>query len=85
MSGTLATMPNSHACEVLLTPSMPANAMAAGNIIIHGDCLNIMPQINTGTVDFILTEPPCIPKYRSRDWALGSERRQCRMARTVIR
>jgi site-specific DNA-methyltransferase (adenine-specific) len=40
---------------------------ASRNNIIHGDCLDIMPQLDTGTVDFILTDPPYIAKYRSRD------------------
>ena len=28
------------------------------NTIIQGDCLNILPQIEPGSVDFILTAPP---------------------------
>lgn len=37
------------------------------NTIIHGDCLNILPQIDPGSVDFILTDPPYIVGYKSRD------------------
>jgi site-specific DNA-methyltransferase (adenine-specific) len=37
------------------------------NTIINGDCLNILPQLDAGSVDFILTDPPYITRYKSRD------------------
>jgi len=37
------------------------------NSIIQGDCLTVLPQIATGSVDFILTDPPYLVRYRSRD------------------
>jgi DNA modification methylase len=37
------------------------------NVIIHGNCLDILPQIDAGSVDFILTDPPYIARYKSRD------------------
>jgi adenine-specific DNA-methyltransferase len=37
------------------------------NTLIHGDCLNILPKIPAGSVNFILTDPPYITKYQSRD------------------
>jgi site-specific DNA-methyltransferase (adenine-specific) len=37
------------------------------NVIIQGNCLDILPQIDTASVDFILTDPPYIARYRSRD------------------
>lgn len=37
------------------------------NVVIQGNCLDILPQIDTGSVDFILTDPPYIARYRSRD------------------
>lgn len=37
------------------------------NTIINGDCLNILPQLDAGSVDFILTDPPYIAAYKSRD------------------
>ena len=37
------------------------------NTIIQGDCLNILPQIRTGSVNFVLTDPPYLVRYRSRD------------------
>jgi len=37
------------------------------NTIMHGDCLDILPQFAARSVDFILTDPPYIAGYRSRD------------------
>ena len=37
------------------------------NTITHGDCLNILPQLATGSIDFVLTDPPYITRYKSRD------------------
>jgi DNA modification methylase len=36
------------------------------NTIINGDCLHVMPKISTGSVDFILTDPPYITRYQDR-------------------
>jgi site-specific DNA-methyltransferase (adenine-specific) len=35
--------------------------------IINGDCLNILPQLPANSVDFVLTDPPYIVRYKSRD------------------
>lgn len=35
--------------------------------IIHGDCIDIMRGMETNSVDMILTDPPYITRYRSRD------------------
>src|SRR5580693_6041850 len=32
--------------------------------IIHGDCLAVLPRVATGSVDFILTDPPYIAPYK---------------------
>ena len=37
------------------------------NAIIQGDCLSILPQLPANSVDFILTDPPYIARYKSRD------------------
>jgi adenine-specific DNA-methyltransferase len=37
------------------------------NTIHHGDCLNILPTLPAGSADFILTDPPYITRYKSRD------------------
>jgi len=43
------------------TPAITANT------IIHADCLHILPQLPTGSVDFVLTDPPYLANYTSRD------------------
>lgn len=35
--------------------------------LIHGDCLTTLPALATASVDFILTDPPYIARYASRD------------------
>jgi site-specific DNA-methyltransferase (adenine-specific) len=37
------------------------------NTLTHGDCLHILPTLPAGSVDFILTDPPYITRYQSRD------------------
>ncbi len=41
--------------------------MIEANNILCGDCIQVMPQIPTGIVDFILTDPPYLVNYHSRD------------------
>lgn len=35
--------------------------------ILHADCVKALPMLPDNTVDFILTDPPYITRYRSRD------------------
>jgi len=35
--------------------------------VIHGDCINVMRTMPKASVDFILTDPPYLVNYRSRD------------------
>jgi DNA modification methylase len=37
------------------------------NRILHGDCIDIMRQMPTEAVDFILTDPPYLVNYRDRE------------------
>jgi len=37
------------------------------NTIIHGDCLAALPRLPERSIDFVLTDPPYIAHYRSRD------------------
>ena len=37
------------------------------NTILNGDCLDILPRVAAGIVDFILTDPPYLVNYRPRD------------------
>jgi site-specific DNA-methyltransferase (adenine-specific) len=35
--------------------------------VIHGDCIDVMRGMEAGSVDMVLTDPPYITRYRSRD------------------
>lgn len=37
------------------------------NTVVQGDCVAVMRRMNAASVDFILTDPPYICRYRSRD------------------
>jgi len=37
------------------------------NRVIHGDCIDVMAALPSESIDFILTDPPYIVGYRSRD------------------
>jgi len=37
------------------------------NALIHGDCLRVLPTLPAGSIQFILTDPPYITRYQSRD------------------
>jgi DNA modification methylase len=37
------------------------------NTVIHGDCVEVMHEMGSASVDFILTDPPYLGRYRSRD------------------
>lgn len=37
------------------------------NTILNGDCIEMMRKLERSSVDFILTDPPYITRYRSRD------------------
>lgn len=37
------------------------------NNVIHANCLTALPELPEGSVDFILTDPPYITRYKSRD------------------
>ena len=41
--------------------SLPANQ------VLHGDCVELMRELPPESVDFILTDPPYLVRYRSRD------------------
>jgi len=43
------------------TQSLPINE------IIHGDCLEIMPQLPSESIDFVVADPPYLVNYTPRD------------------
>lgn len=38
----------------------------ARNTILYGDCISLMQRLPGGSVDFILTDPPYLVRYRDR-------------------
>lgn len=42
------------------SPSLPRNA------VLHGDCIDVMAGFPDASVDFILTDPPYLCRYRDR-------------------
>lgn len=40
---------------------------AAPNTIVHGDCIEVLQTVPARSVDFILTDPPYLAAYKSRD------------------
>lgn len=52
--------------SALPVPATPI-AGAPDTGIIHGDCLDILPRLPADSVDFVLTDPPYLINYRSRD------------------
>src|SRR3546814_18393355 len=45
---------------------MNGNSKAPRNVIFNADCIDVMDSFDTGSVDFILTDPPYITRYKSR-------------------
>src|ERR1700683_4202299 len=46
---------------------IPATTTEPVNTILHGDCLTVLPQCAARSVNFVLTDPPYLANYRSRD------------------
>ena len=44
--------------------------------VMHGDCVSLMSRLEPESIDFILTDPPYITHYRSRDGRSRCQRRQ---------
>ena len=45
----------------------PDNTAANLNTVMHGNCVDIMSRMPSGTVDFVITDPPYITRYCARD------------------
>jgi site-specific DNA-methyltransferase (adenine-specific) len=37
------------------------------NVVIHGDCVQVMSRMAPASIDFVLTDPPYLVRYRDRD------------------
>jgi DNA modification methylase len=45
------------------TASEPANL----NTVMHGDCVEVMRRMQPASIDFVITDPPYINRYATRD------------------
>ena len=56
------------------------------NHVISGDCLTVLPQLPAESVDMVLTDPPYLVRYQSRDGRLTPIKsgREARVAWPVI-
>jgi DNA modification methylase len=45
---------------------MSPHANPCRNMVLHGDCVRVMRGMPSASVDFILTDPPYLVRYRSR-------------------
>jgi site-specific DNA-methyltransferase (adenine-specific) len=52
-------------CTSFFTERIFMNATI--NTIIHGDCLKVLPTLPDASASFVLTDPPYITSYKSRD------------------
>ncbi|MBW4636214.1 MAG: hypothetical protein KME30_31345 [Iphinoe sp. HA4291-MV1] len=46
---------------------LSAEPLENENQLIHGDCLQVMPTLDSSSVDLVLTDPPYLVNYTSRD------------------
>jgi len=46
--------------------AMTSTAQAPRNTIFNGDCIDVMQSFDTGSIDFILTDPPYVIHCRDR-------------------
>ena len=47
--------------------SKPTISQLCRNTVLQGDCIEVMRQSRSASVDFVLTDPPYLAHYRSRD------------------
>ena len=45
----------------------PPHSEQGCNTILHGDCVQVLKQLDKESVDFVLTDPPYLIDYRARD------------------
>ncbi|HVB87697.1 MAG TPA: DNA methyltransferase [Candidatus Dormibacteraeota bacterium] len=50
-----------------LQQSKPITSGPQPNTVSQGDCIEIMRRFRSSSVDFVLTDPPYLAHYRSRD------------------
>ena len=50
-----------------LRPEVNASQTTTLNRIVNDDCLHVLPELPARSINFVLTDPPYIARYRSRD------------------
>jgi site-specific DNA-methyltransferase (adenine-specific) len=45
----------------------PAQPKRLINTVLAGDCIEVLPQLSAGSIDFVLTDPPYFVRYETRD------------------
>lgn len=50
-----------------MKPPCPRPANDPVNTVMHGDCVELMSRMKPETIDFVLTDPPYVNRYTSRD------------------
>ena len=48
-------------------PAVQAAPALPRNTVLHGDCIQVMAALPADSVDFVLTDPPYVCRYRSRE------------------
>lgn len=46
---------------------MPDHYFSARNVMFNADCIDVMEAFDDASVDFILTDPPYVTRYRDRE------------------
>ncbi|WP_334146687.1 DNA methyltransferase [Hyphomicrobium sp.] len=49
-----------------MTGIVPESPIEQRNAVLHGDCIELMRRMERNAVDFILTDPPYVTRYRDR-------------------
>ena len=62
-NGYTSNIPSVVFKQAKIEPSLPP----FHNTIIHADCLKALPMLQDRSINFILTDPPYITRYKSRD------------------
>jgi site-specific DNA-methyltransferase (adenine-specific) len=47
--------------------TLTTNTAANLDTVLHGNCVEIMSGMQSGSVDFVITDPPYITRYCARD------------------
>jgi predicted methyltransferase len=63
------TRPTKQEKEKAMTTASTFTTDAAANLntVMHGNCVEIMSGMQSGSIDFVITDPPYITRYCARD------------------